>query len=405
MRVLHLSTNDTSGGAARAAYRLHKGLRSQGVDSRMLVQKKESSDDHVYGLDGKSGAIYSRLRREADQLPVKRYRDRDSEIFSPAWLPERRAEQIARHDPDILHLHWIAGGFLQLETINQLDVPIVWTFHDMWPLTGGCHYTKTCTKYTSECKACPHLSSDGQNDLAFKIWNRKEQAWDESDFVIVTPSQWLAEQTRASSLLSDFRVEMIPNGLDLNEFKPRERSEGIRRFDLKEEKRYILFGSAYQTSRKGSDLLQQALKQFSKEDGITALTFGAVREGDEKFPLPVHHLGQLSENELQLAYSTADLTVVPSREDNLPNIAVESIASGTPCVSFDIGGLPDIVDHGDTGYLAEPFNTDDLANGISWVLSDGDRLAQLSEQAQRIAKQRFSIETVAKMYKNLYEEL
>lgn len=404
MKVLHLSTSDTNGGAARAAYRLHNGLRSNGVDSRMLVQNKDSGDDHVYGPNGVIGSVKSRVRPRFDRLPLKRYPDRDPEIFSPAWTPERRAKQIAKHNPDIVHLHWVSGGFLRPETIAQIDVPVVWTLHDMWPFTGGCHYSKSCTKYRTECGSCPHLKSEQANDLANSVWQRKREAWDGSDITIVSPSQWLGEQARESSLLGEMQIEVIPNCLDMDLFRPRDRTEGLQHFDLEDDKHYILFGAAYETSRKGGDLFLKALKELGGRPDIVALCFGKT-DIKEEFPVPVCHLGELAEDELRLLYSMADLTVVPSREDNLPNIAVESSASGTPCVAFDVGGLPDIVKHHETGYLADPFDATDLSDGIKWVLNDTSRLRGLSSCSRKFTREKFNISKISNSYRNLYNDL
>lgn len=405
MKVLKLSTNDVSGGAGRAAYRLHRGLRSSGINFRMLVQRKDSDDESVYGSTGTLGKVYSTVRSRLDQLPTKRYRNRDSEVFSPAWLPERRAKQITAHDPDIVHLHWITGGFLSVDTIKQLDAPVVWTIHDMWPFTGGCHYSKSCRKYRTECESCPHLSSQRADDLANAVWKRKKTAWFESNMIVVSPSRWLAKEAESSSLLGNKQIRVIPNGIDTNSFRPRSRTAGIQRFELDENQRYVLFGAAYETSRKGGDLLLKALEHLGGRDDITALTFGStdVRSVDNQ--VPTHTLGNLSESELRLAYNTADVTVVPSREDNLPNIAVESIASGTPCVAFDVGGLSDIIDHKQTGYLAEPLEPSDLAKGIEWTIADEERRSQLSERARTVSQQRFAIESVVTRYRELYESV
>ncbi|NLV11951.1 glycosyltransferase family 4 protein [Haloarcula argentinensis] len=405
MRVLHLSTSDTGGGAARAAYRLHSGLRSNGVDSRMLVQNKGSEDSHVYGTEGAIKKINSKIRRQFDKLPLIQYPNRDSETFSPAWTPERRAKQIAKYDPDIVHLHWISGGYIQLETIAEIDVPVVWTLHDMWPFTGGCHYSKSCTKYQKECGSCPHLGSDDLNDLSNSVWKRKRKAWAGLNIIVVSPSQWLAEQARKSSLMSRMRIEVIPNCLDMDSFCPMDRAEGIRHFNLNEEKYYLLFGAAYETPRKGGDLLYEALGQLSGKTDFVGLTFGNVNNKDSESPIPVRHLGKLSEDDLRLLYSTADLTVVPSREDNLPNVAIESMASGTPCATFNVGGLSDIVDHRKTGYLAEPFDTTDLARGIEWIVNSLSDQIELGNQARTTAQRRYSIDLVTQQYCELYDEL
>jgi len=371
----------------------------------MLVQNKDSDDNHVYGREGVIGELSSKIRPRFDKIPLKRYPDRDPEIFSPAWTPERRAKQIAKHNPDIVHLHWISGGFIRLETIAQIDAPIVWTLHDMWPFTGGCHYSKSCVKYQTECGSCPHLKSDQPNDLANSVWQRKRKAWDGLDITVVSPSQWLGQRAQESYLLGQMRIEVIPNCLDMSVFYPRDQADGVQHFDLQNNKHYVLFGSAYETSRKGGDLFLKALEQLDERSKVVVLTFGNTGSRDQDFPVSVRHLGKLSEEELRLAYSTADLTVVPSREDNLPNIAVESIASGTPCVTFDVGGLSDIVSHRENGYLAEPFDTDKLADGIDWVLDDSSRLKKISKQSRNLAEDKFGVEKVVGDYIRIYNSL
>jgi glycosyltransferase involved in cell wall biosynthesis len=224
----------------------------------------------------------------------------------------------------------------------------------------------------------------------------------DSDITIVAPSQWLGKQARDSRLFEGMQVKVIPNCLNLDLFRPQGRADGFRYFDFEDKKYCVLFGAAYETSRKGGDLLLKALEQLSHRSDIVAFTFGSTDSTNRKFPTDVRHLGMLTEDELRLVYATADLVVVPSREDNLPNIAVESIASGTPCVTFDVGGLSDIVDHRQNGYLAEPFDTSDLAHGIDWILADSNRLDQLSKQARDIAKKRFSIENVINQYMTVY---
>jgi len=402
MRVLHLSTSDSGGGAFRAACRLHTGLRKSGVDSRMLVQNKNSDGLDVYDSEKIAGRIRHQIRSRFDKLPLKRYPDRDSESFSPAWTPERRTKQIAKHDPDIVHLHWVADGFIRPKTIAQIETPIVWTLHDMWPFTGGCHYSKSCVKYRTECEACPHLGSDRPDDLANSVWQRKREALTESNVVVVSPSQWLAKEARASSLLGEKEVNVIPNCLDMNKFRPQKRSRGIQQFDLDENRHYILFGAAYQTRRKGGDLLHDALERLSNRSDLVALTFGNIHNSDQDFTLPVRSLGWLSEKDLRLAYSTVDATVVPSTQEAFGQTASESLASGTPVVAFNSTGLRDIVDHKETGYLAESYDSADLARGIEWTVMDSDRNKQLGQQARAAAKNQFGIEQVVHQYKKVY---
>ena len=407
MRVLHLSTTDIGDGAARAAYRLHSGLQSQGVDSRMLVQQKKSSDNSVYGAEGQYGKLYSKIRRELDQFPLKRYRDREPEIFSPGWAPECRAKQIANHDVDLIHLHWICNGFMKLSSIEQFDHPIIWTLHDMWPFTGGCHYVKSCTNYQDRCGTCPHLGSNAEADLSRRVWHRKRDAWDDTPFTVVAPSQWLADCAADSSLFADATIKVIPNGLDTGRFRPRNTERTRQRLGLDPETKLVCFGANLQSNRKGADLLYEALNSFEMAGGNTeVVAFGNV--DSDRAPavdVPIHYLGFVEDAILYQLYSDVDVMVVPSRQEAFGQTASEAMAAGTPVVAFDATGLRDIVDHQVTGYLAEPFKTDDLARGIDWVLENEDRQKRLGEQARDIAIERFGKPVVAEQYREVYTEL
>ena len=240
---------------------------------------------------------------------------------------------------------------------------------------------------------------------------RKKGAWSGLDITIITPSKWLAECAKKSSLFKDRCIEVIHNGLDLNLFKPIDKTTAREIWDLPINKKLILFGAMSATSdhNKGFDLLYKSLKQLAgKWSGKTELiVFGASEpENLPDFGLPVHYLGHLHDDvSLSLLYSGADVMVVPSRQDNLPNTVVESLACGTPVLAFDIGGMPDIVDHKLNGYLAKPFDTSDLAAGINWVLSDDARHKEICLKAREKAMACFDIEKVARQYAELYMEV
>lgn len=402
--VLHLSARDRQGGAARATYRLHRGLREIDVDSEMLVQKKVTENPSIHGYEGTFGAVYDVVRRKLDALPVLRYRDRDQSLYSPAWLPDRRRSVIKSINPDLIHLHWIAGGFIQPKTISTFEAPIVWTLHDMWPFTGGCHYAKSCEKYTDSCGSCPHLASNSPEDLSRSVWSRKETAWKDITFTIVTPSRWLANCAEDSSLFSDVNVEVIPNGLDVDSFSPRSSSNVKSRLNISEESRIICFGADWSTPRKGTDLLYDALGKIeASSDSVHLVVFGhSDSRNSSRTDIPSTHTGYVEENALREIYAAADLMVVPSRQEAFGQTASEALASGTPVVAFNATGLRDIVRHKETGYLAEPFNPRDLANGIDWVLGDSERRIRLSENAREDAVNRFSLQTVCAQYRELY---
>jgi len=410
MKILHLNTSDISGGAARAAYRIHKGLQGIAIDSKMLVQSKLSDDRTVIAPDTKVKKGLVLLRPTLDSAVKKLISGGSKTIFSPAWLPfSDIPSQVDSISPDIVHLHWICDGMLRIKELKQISKPIVWTLHDMWAFTGGCHYSDGCERFQQDCGNCPQLNRMGENDLSWSILRRKKKAWAGLDITIVTPSNWLAECAKESSLFGRHRVEVIHNGLDLNLFKPISKTTAREIWDLPINKKLILFGAMRATSdhKKGFDLLYEGITQLTtKWSGKAELiVFGASEpENPPDFGLPVHYLGHLHDDvSLSLLYAAADVMVTPSRQDNLPNTVVESLACGTPVVAFDIGGMPDMIEHQINGYLAKPFDTSDLAAGIDWVLSNENRYKELCIKAREKAVACFDIETIARQYAELYK--
>jgi glycosyltransferase involved in cell wall biosynthesis len=409
MKIVHVNTSDISGGAARAAYRIHKGLQRIGVDSKMLVQSKLSDDKTVIGPDGKIKKGFAKLRPTLDSAVKKLFSGGSNTIFFSAWLPfsgiPSRIKSIA---PDIIHLHWICGGMLRIEDLKRINKPIVWTLHDMWAFTGGCHYSDNCDRFQQDCGNCPQLKRSSKNDLSRSVLKRKKKAWAGLDITIVTPSTWLAKCAKKSSLFKGRHIEVIHNGLDLNLYKPVDKTLARKIWNLPINKKLILFGAMSATSdhRKGFDLLHEGLKQLvDKWSGKAELVvFGASEpENPPDFGLPVHYLGRLHDDvSLSLLYAAADVMVVPSWQEAFGQTASESLACGTPVVSFGATGLLDIVDHKLNGYLAKPFDTSDLAAGINWVLADEIRHKELCIKAREKAVESFDIEKIAGQYAELY---
>ena len=409
MKSLLINTSDISGGAARAAYRIHKGLQGIGMDSKMLVQTKLSDDRTVIAPGTKFKKGLALLRPTLDSAAKKIFTGGSKTIFSPAWLPfSDIPSRIKSISPDIVHFHWICGGMLRIEELRQIKKPIIWTLHDMWAFTGGCHYSDGCVQFQQSCGNCPQLNRNSKNDLSWSILRRKKKACAGLDITIITPSNWLAECAKESSLFGRHRVEVIHNGLDLNLFKPISKKTAREIWYLPINKKLILFGAMSATSdhKKGFDLLYDGIKQLTSKgsDKAELVVFGAGEpESPPDFGLPVHYLGLLHDDvSLALLYSAADVMVTPSRQDNLPNTVVESLACGTPVVAFDIGGIPDMLNHQINGYLAKPFDTSDLAAGINWVLSDENRHKELCINAREKAVGSFDIKKVARQYAELY---
>jgi glycosyltransferase involved in cell wall biosynthesis len=282
----------------------------------------------------------------------------------------------------------------------------------MWPFTGGCHYSQECDRYTDSCGACPKLHSHQSWDLSRWVWQRKGKAWNDLKLTVVTPSLWLAKCASSSSLFKDVRVEVIPNGLDTQTYKPITRQLARDLINLPQDKYLVLFGAMYPNSdrRKGFHLLQPALQSLSQsgwQERIELAVFGASEPNQATdMGFKSHYLGKFSDDiSLAVVYAAADVFVAPSLQDNLPNTVMEAIACGTPCVAFNIGGMPDLIEHQQNGYLAQPFQVEDLAQGIAWVIENQQRHQKLCDRARQKALQEFTLEIQARRYESLYSEL
>lgn len=412
MKLLILNTFDNLGGAAIATYRLHRGLRLIGINSHMLVQSKKADDSNVIGPTTKWGMVISIIRPYLDGALTHLYRNRQKVPFSSAWLPSSLLSKVTKLNPDIVHLFWVSGGFLRIETLKNFKRPIVWTLHDMWPFTGGCHYDDECRRFQQSCGRCPALHSNQERDLSRRVWERKQTSWEGVPIVVVATSHWLADMARSSSLFKNQRIEVIPNGIDTETYKPINKEVARATYNLPQDKHLILFSafSAISDKRKGNQFLVQALEIMSQagwESKIELVIIGASRpENPPDMGMKVHYMGHLHDEISQvLLYSAADVVVAPSMQENLSNTVMESLACGTPVVAFNIGGMPDMIEHQVNGYLATPFESNDLANGIMWVLENKRRHDTLSLRARQTVEEHYALKTVANRYLALYQSL
>ena len=412
MKILHISTHDISGGAARAAYRLHTGLQDIGLESQMLVQEKYSNDKTVIAPKIRLFQGIAKAKLTVESLPLKLYRQKKNTPFFTQWLPDRVIPKVAQINPDIINLHWISGGFMQIETFAKLKRPLVWTLHDMWGFTGGCHVTGECDRYKVFCGACPQLNSGNEWDLSRWVWQRKVKAWKNLNLTLVSPSSWLAECAHSSSLFQNLRIEVIPHGLDTQKYRPINQHFAREALNLPQDKKLILFGAIEATSdrNKGFHLLQPALQELSKsgwKDDLEVVIFGASQpENPPDLGFKSHYLGHLHDAiSLTTVYSAADVMLVPSLQESFGQTASESFACGTPVVAFNSTGLKDIVDHQQNGYLAKPYEIEDFGKGITWVLENEQRLQKLSFYARDKAEQEFTLELQARRYSALFQEI
>lgn len=414
MKILILSAKDIGGGAARAAYRLHQGLLRAGINSQMLVQNKLGGDNTVIAPKSKVQRGIAAIKPALDQLPLALYRDRDAtiNIYSSQWLPNKIIDKIEQINPDIINLHWVCGGFMPIEALGKLKQPLVWTFHDMWAFTGGCHYSGECDRYQQSCGTCPQLGSKGNWDLSRWNWQRKRKAWQNLNLTVVTPSKWLANCTQASSLFKDVPVKVIGNGIDPKIYQPHSPQVARKILNLPLDKKIILFGAfdSIQDKRKGFTLLRaalQTLQQLLSPESVELVIFGASSPLNPiNFGFKANYTGKLSDDvSLSLLYAAADVFVAPSVQDNLPNTILESLFCGTPCAAFNIGGMPDLIEHQHNGYLAQPLLPEDLAQGIHWILADATRYQKLATKSRAKAIADFNLKRQTQRYLRVFDDL
>ncbi|MDR1645486.1 MAG: glycosyltransferase family 4 protein [Tannerellaceae bacterium] len=415
MKVLLLNTFEQTGGAAVATNRLLSALRKENVEACMLVRDKDTKNPYVVSVN--TSWIRQKInfiRFLWERLIIFLCNNYDRETVFQLSIANTGTD-ISRHplvkEADIIHLSWINQGFLSLKDIKkltQLGKPVVWTMHDMWPCTGGCHYPGDCKRYEDKCHCCFLLSSAGKNDLSFRIFSQKEKIIKKADLTFAGCSNWITQQAQKSALLRNKQICNIPNPINTAVFSPATDKLFLRKtFGLPDDKQLLLFGAlSLSDKRKGIDYLIEAIRLIPQKENMAIVVFGQAKEEIKNmFQIPVYSMGYLR-NEKRIAelYNTVDVFVTPSLEDNLPNTIMEAMACGTPCVGFNVGGIPEMIDHKITGYLATYKDVEDLANGIQWVLGNKNS-ANLSEACLKKVQENYAESIVALKYVELYQNL
>ncbi|WP_194091527.1 glycosyltransferase family 4 protein [Vibrio hibernica] len=409
MKILIVNTSDIDGGAARAAYRLHQSLLSKKIDSQMLVQNKLSDDASVIGPRNRLEKVKGILKSFFDSIPVKFYKRKIPTLFSVSWVSSKSiVNQINIIQPDIVHLHWVNSGMLRIEDFAKINAPIVWSLHDDWAFTGGCHIKWDCGKYINGCSNCPILLSNCVNDLSASVFKRKDKTFNKiKNMNIVGLSNWLTECSKNSALLSKKLHVNLPNPINTKTYKPINRGYAREQWGFPKEKKLILFGAMNPTSdiNKGFYELELALT-FLNKINTEIVIFGASKPtNNPDFGCKTHYLGALSDDiALSSLYNAVDVMVVPSRQENLSNAIMESLSCGTPVVAFDVGGNSDLILHKENGYLAKPLDGNDMANGIEWVLNNV-QYNELRLNARKKVLSDFDSELVSAKYIDLYNSI
>jgi glycosyltransferase involved in cell wall biosynthesis len=410
LRVIHASREADGGGAARAAYRLHEALETIGHTSRMIVDRPGPQDPHVISPTGAFAHPVVVAKSKTERVIARLQRTANADYHSAGVLPGSAARRLSLVKAEVINLHWTAAGFLSVEQIGRLDGPVVWTLHDMWAFAGAEHVTNDGpdARWRSGYFRDNRPLEERGWDLNRWAWERKRAAW-RRPYHLVAPTAWLARCAAESALLGPWPAKVIPNAVPVARFRPHPRDYARQALGLPQESDLILVGTLGENSgpSKGWDLLAEAVPTIARWlPEVELVVVG--RERPHKSPwmgTRTHWLGRIAdEGKLSLAYSAADVTVVPSRIDNLPQFATESQACGTPVVAFETCGLPDAVRHHETGYLARPFDTEELARGIAWILEDRERTRALGARARDRAVRLWAPAVVAEQYVAYYAE-
>lgn len=435
MKVLSVNTNDTYGGAARAAMRIMQGVQQHGLETQMLVKEKHTRDTAVVSLH--QFLPKNKLYRIADWVAQKL----KNKYYHCVWRPYIKTKEnvfmsdsrgtrlggaLQKLDYDILHLHWINQRFIKLQDLPN-NKPIVWTLHDSWPFCGVCHYFLDCQRYQTHCGDCPMLHSGKEKDLAYRIFEEKLRAYRDLNLHIVTPSNWLGKCAKQSALFGRFPVTVIPNCLETDVYRPLSEQEMNERLLVaiqqnqalhsvkraageKAAKPLILYGAmnAATDRIKGFASLLSALQTLDKQGFEANLVVFGASESDLPMQfehIRVHFIGYVSDTDLLVTlYNLADVVVVPSLTENLSCAIMESLSCATPVCCFAIGGNSDMVEHQVNGYLARERDAEDLARGIRWCL-ENNRDGALSQAARKKVMENYTVERVGEMYVEVYQSM
>ena len=408
MKILIVSATDIEGGAGRAAFRLHKSLLIQDIDSQMLVQSKTSDDFKVLAKYKKTSKYLNQLRSFIDSIPSRLYKNR-SAMFSISWLGFGGiAKRINDLNPDIVHLHWITGGMLRIEDISKIKAPLVWSLHDMWAFTGGCHYDQDCGLYRSKCGNCKILKSSIENDLSRKVFKRKVNTYSKiKQMNIVATSRWIGKCAQESFLFKERNITILPNPIDTSIFSPMDKSFARDYFDIPKDKTVILFSAmrSILDTRKGSKELFEAIEMLEFDNLVFVIAGSSKPKEQLKLKYPTYFIPPIQEEvSLPLIYNVADVMIAPSIQENLANSIIESLSCGVPVVAFDIGGNSDMIEHKNNGYLAKAIVPRDMANGIEWVLKN-NKSKNLPLNSRNKVLNDFDQEIVSSKYVEFYKTI
>lgn len=412
MKVLLISTFETKGGAAVACKRLATALQKQGVEVSMLVRDKTSSDPFVSTILTTSvKTFFSKVAFVTERLQIylaNHFSRKNLFAISTASTGIGIRKHPLVKEADIIHLHWVNQGYLSIHELSELiktGKPIIWTMHDLWPVTGICHYPGNCLHYMESCGDCKFLRRPFPKDLSYRVFTKKKNLLIGSGIHYVACSIWLQKKAEVSGLKKGNYFTNIPNPIDIGQYCPGDQVQARKALGLPLNKKLILFGAfALSDKRKGFDYLKEATHRLADLNKDVELVFcGEIKNGfTDTLELKAHYLGYLSDQELVInMYRSADCFVLPSLEENLPNMVMEAMACGIPCIGFNTGGIPEMISHLQTGYVAQYKSAEDLAFGIRTILGNSDKVS-LEKKVRDFIVNNYAEEIVAQRYIQLY---
>lgn len=414
------------GGAATAAKRLHHCLRENDVDSQFFFHRNEQASvedpsfhqlefaEPEYGVF--SGAVQRRLNRRRQKEIYQQYNDHialrpaGAETFSMARLPQTTEFKWNSIAADIVHLHWISffADYPSFFGSIPNQIPLVWTLHDMNAFTGGCHYSNQCTRFQFGCGGCHQVTRSGHNDVSASSFQVKQKTLRHKNITVVTPSDWMRQLAMKSPVWpNETSFQTIRLGFDLEVFRPISKSAARQQLGIEDNAVMIGFGAEdINSRRKGLQHLIPALARLQTQERVECLVFGSGEIETSAAVSKVHHFGYVDSPQKQaLIYSAADIVVVPSCEDNQPQVGLESMACGTPVVAFDTGGIPEYVRNETTGLLAKLRNEEHLAERISWLANHNEARIKMGQRARLMMEQEFDLRQQSEKYRMLYQSL
>ena len=417
MRVLILNTSERTGGAAVAASRLHAALTHIGVEAEMLVRDRQTASPQVHTFPNRWRMKWAFLRERLGIFFHLHGRRKQLFALDTAVTGGKVTETAAYRRADVIHLHWINQGLLSLDELERIlrdGKTVVWTMHDIWPVTGICHLALSCTNYRQSCGTCPYLPNGGApRDLSHRIWKKKQRIYSAGTLTFVACSRWLADEARSASLTRGQTVVNIPNPIDTAVFAPQDRTAARAQLGLPTDPslRIVLFVAQRITNlNKGMPYLVEAFRQYlsryleHRHNTALFILGGEAEEFRSAFDVPVFTTPYTYDVEtIVRIYNAANLFVLPSISENLPNTIMEALACGIPCLGFRIGGIPEMIDHERNGYVAAAKDAEDLSAGLHYLLDLADP-EQLSQAAREKVLRDYSFTAVGQRYLSVYQQ-